>query len=83
MATISSADLSAARRAVCNSDEALSNRQKGVLNAAFQAIEDTWQANQAAFSAAINAATSPVVLTAAQKKLIGREWAAWKFRIGG
>jgi len=83
MATLSNTELAIARRAVCSSDEALSNRQKSVLNAAFQAIEDTYQANQAAFVAAINAATSPVVLTTAQKKLIGREWAAWKFRMGG
>lgn len=55
---------------------------KTVANAAFQAIE-TWfsaGAQQTAISQAINAATSPVTLTVAQKKIIGKAWLDWKSR---
>ena len=38
------------------------------LGAALQAVEDWFEANRATLSAAINAATAPLTLTAAQKK---------------
>lgn len=55
---------------------------KSVANTAFQAIENWFvlAATQAAVSAAINTATSPVVLTAAQKKIVGKAWLDWKAR---
>lgn len=58
------------------------NYVKSVANAAFQAIE-TWfsaGAQQSAISTAINAATSPVTLSNAQKKIIGKAWLDWKSR---
>lgn len=51
---------------------------KPTANAAFQAIEDTIFAPVAlgAISSAIDTATNPVVLTAAQKKRLFAAWAA-------
>jgi len=50
------------------------NFTKPQVNAAIQAVEDvlTGAALQTALSNAINSATSPLVLTAAQKKLLVR-----------
>ena len=57
---------------------------KPKLNAAIQAIEDTFAAGavQTAISNAINTATSPAVLTAAQKRLLVRWWLQSKFSRG-
>lgn len=46
---------------------------KAQLNAAAQACEDFLENNAATVSAAINAATSPLTLTAAQKKKLFAE----------
>lgn len=43
---------------------------KPVINAALQAIEDWFESRRAQISNAIDTATSPVVLTAAQKRLL-------------
>jgi hypothetical protein len=50
-------------------DNAVAVYTKATLNAAIQAIEDTFETTvRAAFSTAINTATAPTVLTNAQKK---------------
>lgn len=51
---------------------------KPVINAAIQAIEDVFvsPALQNAINNAINTATSPVVLTAEQKRVLVRWWLA-------
>jgi hypothetical protein len=53
---------------------------KGVANAALQAVEDWFEVNRSGLNAAINAATSPVVLTAGQKTALVRAWLAHKAR---
>jgi len=54
------------------------------INAANQAIEDTFASGavQTALNNAINTATSPAVLTAAQKRLLVRWWLQSKFLRG-
>ena len=47
---------------------------KPTVNAAFQAIEDWYEANKAQISGDINTATSPYVFTPQQKKLLGAYW---------
>jgi hypothetical protein len=42
--------------------------------AAIQAVEDWFDANQSSLNQAINAATSPLTLTVAQKKLLVACW---------
>jgi hypothetical protein len=56
---------------------------KATLDAATQAVEDWFAANQASLGAAINAATSPVVLSVAQKKALVVGWLLAKFNRGG
>lgn len=85
MATINATDLHFLRNdlekyAVANGYSV--DYTKAVANAALQAIEDWFvlPATQSAISNAINAATSPVTLTVAQKKIIGKVWLDWKSR---
>lgn len=53
-------------------------------NLAIQAIEDWFETSaRAEISAAMNTATSPTVLTAAQKKAVGLYWLFSKFGRGG
>lgn len=52
---------------------------KAQINAALQAIEDFFEANRGAISAAINTATAPYVFTAAQKRRMVAYWLQQKF----
>lgn len=47
---------------------------KPIVNAAFQAIEDWYEANKAQISTDIDAATAPYMFTAQQKKWLGAYW---------
>lgn len=69
MAVLSVSELQAVRNGCANSG-VLVNYTKAQNGAAAQAVEDFLTNNAAAISAAINTATSPLVLTAAQKKEI-------------
>lgn len=82
MATLSVTELASIRQE-CAKTQAV-DYTKPVINAAAQAIEDYLEnmlTNRPATSlnAAINAATSPVTLSAAQKKKIGAEVLQRKF----
>lgn len=55
------------------------NWDKPIINAALQAIEDWFEANKAAGSAAIDTATSPFIFTSPQKKLLFAYWLFHKF----
>lgn len=81
MAILNTNELQAVRNA-CQTQEV--DYIKATINAASQAIEDyldNMMTNRPATSlnAAINTATSPVVLTSAQKKKIGAEVLRLKF----
>lgn len=85
MANISNPDLALLRNALEKASpvEGYSiNYLKAGVNAAFQAVEDwfTQGAVQTAVSNAINTATSPLVLTVSQKKIIVKFWLDWKSR---
>jgi len=47
---------------------------KPTVNAAFQAIEDWYEANKGQISSDINTATAPFVFTPQQKKWLGAYW---------
>ena len=47
---------------------------KSIINAAFQAIEDWYEANKAQISTDIDEATAPYVFTPQQKKWLGAFW---------
>lgn len=47
---------------------------KPIINAAFQAIEDWYEANKAQISTDIDEATAPYVFSGQQKKLLGAYW---------
>jgi hypothetical protein len=68
MAVLIAAELQSIRNGCANAPEASSRARRLRLAAAAQAVEDFLTSNAAAISTAINTATSPVVLTAAQKK---------------
>lgn len=76
MATLNGPDLANMRQRLVAADATLAPLTKPTINAALQAIEDTFTAAgiQSALSTAINAATSPTVLTNAQKKLLVAEY---------
>ncbi len=82
MAVLSQQDLQGVRSAVANAGLTV-NYTKATLDAATQAVEDWFNANQASLSSAVNAATSPVVLTVAQKKALVVGWLLTKFNRGG
>lgn len=71
MATLAATELQAIRNA-CEVGVPVTY-SKTQINAAAQAVEDFLTSNAAAISTAINQATSPVVLTAAQKKKLVAE----------
>lgn len=50
------------------------NYNKAQVDAASQAIDTWFDNNQASLVSAINAATAPLVLTAAQKKVLVAYW---------
>jgi len=51
-------------------DQELVNWDKAQINAAAPAVEDWFEANRASLNTAINAATNPLVLPAAVKRLL-------------
>ncbi len=59
------------------------NYTKPQINAAAQAVEDWFEVNRPALSTAIDLATSPLVLTNAQKKQLVKWWFMLKFNRGG
>jgi len=84
MAILTSDELSFVRRTCQEEDPAapIATANKPVFNLAIQAIEDWWVDNAASLSTAINTATSPTVLTTAQKKKIGKAWLLSRFNRG-
>lgn len=56
--------------------------RKAQVNAAVQAVEDWFEANQPALGTAIETA-APGVFSAAQKRLLVRAWLLSKFERGG
>lgn len=71
MAVLTSAELQVIRNGVALTAGLPVNYTKAQIGAAAQAVEDFLTNNAAAISTAINTATSPLVLSAAQKKAIG------------
>jgi hypothetical protein len=69
MATLSATELQAIRSGCAGSVSAVTYT-KAQANAAAQAVEDFLTNNAATVSTAINTATSPLVLSAAQKKAL-------------
>jgi predicted trehalose synthase len=82
VSVLTAADLQAVRNSVSTSGVAV-NYDKPTINAAAQAVEDWFEANRAALGNAVDAATAPKVLTAAQKKAIVAAWLLNKFSRGG
>lgn len=76
MAVLSEAELVSIRQAMAATQAV--NYTKPQCNAAAQSVEDILAANASAISTAINAATAPLVMTAAQKKKLGAEVARVK-----
>lgn len=70
MAILSAAELQQIRNFVASEPGIAVNYTKPILNAAAQAVEDLLTNNSGAISNAIDAATTPTVLTAAQKKAV-------------
>lgn len=70
MAVLSTSELVQIRNGVEHTAGISVNYTKPQINAAAQACEDFLTNNAAAVSTAINTATAPLVLTAAQKKAI-------------
>lgn len=69
MATLTNPQLADLRqRFVAAWGDAAIDFDKPTINAAFQAIEDWYQANKADVAAAVNTATLPYSFTAAEKK---------------
>lgn len=66
MATLSSSELQAIRNGCAETQ--VVNYTKAQLNAAAQAVEDLLVSSASTISNTINTATSPLVLTASQKK---------------
>lgn len=56
---------------------------KADLNAAFQALEDWWETQQASRQAAVNAATAPLAFSADVRKKLGKHWQQHKHGQGG
>ena len=85
MAVFTASDLQAVRNFITGggSGNATANYTKAQADAATQAIEDWFAANQVSLSNAINAATSPFTFSIAQKKLLVVGWLLTKFNRGG
>ena len=77
MAIISGSDLAKMRRE-CAKGKTV-NYTKADINTALQAVEDTFEGMRATLSAAIDAATSPLALTNAQKTTLVKFWLSNKF----
>lgn len=83
MAVLTALELDEVRRKATN--KTVYNYTKSVLNVAIQAIEDYWENTaKAGFNTAINTATSPAVLTVAEKRWLFAYWMGQKMgREGG
>ena len=57
------------------------NYTRARLNAGLQAVEDWFEANRAGLSAVINTATTPLVLTGAQKVALVKAWLEHKMGV--
>lgn len=77
MGVLTTAELQSVRNACANSVQV--NYTKTIIDAAAQACEDFLTQNAAAVSTAINTATSPVVLSNAQKKKLFAEVVVLKY----
>ena len=78
MAVLNATQLAEGRRQVAAklaADGTPINFTKSAVNAAFQATEDWFNASTAALVTAINAATTPTVLSGAQKTAVIAVWA--------
>ena len=82
MAVLTAAQLQQCRQGAQNGSPPWTKPQ---INAALQAIEDTMRGAtvQSALSQAIDAAVSPLSLTAGHKKRMFGEWARVTFGVGG
>lgn len=82
MAILTSSNLEKIRQALAKELDARWTKVK--INAAIQAVEDTFlsPAVQGAISNAINTATDPLVLTAAEKKALVKYWLLNKYERG-
>lgn len=67
-------------RRECAQEQATINYEKSQINVAIQAVEDTFEAVRPTLSTNINTATAPLVLTAAQKRLLVKMWLQQKAR---
>jgi hypothetical protein len=67
MAQLTAAQLTECRNLLERSSAPVPTATKAQVNSAIQAIEDWFEASRPSLSAAINAATTPLVLTGAQK----------------
>lgn len=75
MATLTATQLAQLRREfVRKLGDITIDFDKPIVNAAFQAIEDWYEANKGQISTDINTATAPYVFTGQQKKLLGVYW---------
>ena len=82
MATITNLDLADLRRKYARK-MANTGYGKPTINAGLQAIEDWAVANVASLFSDIDAATSPFVFTAAEKKKLFAFWCSLRFRKDG
>ena len=73
MSLLSAIELAALRQS-CARDQPTVNYTKPQINAALQAVEDTFEGLRPTLNTAINTATAPLVLTAAQKRLLVKFW---------
>ena len=78
MAVLNPAQLADLRRD-CAREQAAVNYTKPQINVALQAVEDTFEGVRPTLNSAINTATTPLVLTAAQKRLLVKYWLQQKF----
>ena len=61
-------------RQACAREQLVVNYTKVDINRALQAVEDSFEAIRPTLNAAVNAATTPLVLTAGQKRLLVKYW---------
>ena len=74
MATLTAMQLAEMRQQFVRKLNDVVDFDKPTINAAFQAIEDWYEANKTQISGDINTATSPYVFTPQQKKWLGAYW---------
>ena len=81
MAILTNVQLAVLRRNAV-SDGIAETFTKPQANAALQAIEDWWVANQAALSSAIDVAVAPFAFTNLQKRTLAKMWLRGRFERG-